>query len=394
MHAHADLYACSDSGGDLQTNYGDLSLLTDKKTYGPGDVARVLINTARTGESVLLTVEGERVYHSFVVPISQHSTVVKVPVEAAWGPNVTLDACYVRNKKFADSNANLRVRLELQTVNVVIAADRAKYRPGESATYRIRTTSAQTGKPVPCEVSLSVVDESIYALRADDPYALRDAFYPHRTNEVSTHYSFAVEYAGDTDKSEPTIEMRRRFLDTAYWQPHLTTGADGTATATVPLPDNLTTWRATVQAVTMDTAVGRTVGKVLVTKPFFIRLDTPRFLTQSDDGRLLALLHNDTGVMQTVHVRLTAPGLLDAKTAAEQTLQVAPGTDGQAEWPITAQKIGIAQIRAESWTPRCPFVPGAGSSSRALPELSKTRESLTDRCRSTSMRMRSRANPN
>jgi uncharacterized protein YfaS (alpha-2-macroglobulin family) len=350
LHARQSLYASNANGGDLQTEYSDLSLLTDHKKYGPGDVARVLVNTAHLGQTVLLTVEGDRVYRSFTVPIRQHSTVVEVPVEAAWGPNVTLDACYVRDKKFAESSAPLRVRLDSRAVNVTVSADRDRYRPGDKATYRIHTTDARSGRPVPCEVSLSVVDESIYALRADSPNALRDAFYPHRSNRVQTLYSFSVEYLGDTDKSEPTIEMRRKFLDTAAWHPSVETGRDGNATVGVALPDNLTTWRATVQAVSMETSVGRAVGKVLVTKPFFLRLDTPRFLTQTDDGRLLTLVHNDTGSAQTAHVRVTAPGILALGAPTEQALQVAPGTDGQLEWPVSARRIGQIPLRAEAWT--------------------------------------------
>ena len=349
LHARSSVYVSRSGGGDLQTEYSDLSLLTDKKQYGPGDTARVLINTARIGQSVLLTVEGDRVYRSVVLPIRSHSTVVEVPVQAGWGPNVTLEACYVRNKKFAQSSAPLRVRMDRQALTVSVTADRAVYKPGETATYRIKTTDA-SGRPTPCEVSLAVVDESIFAIRADDPRALKDAFYPRRSNRVTTQYSFSVEYLGDTDKSEPAIEMRRKFLDTAAWQPHIETGPDGTATIPVVLPDNLTTWRATVQAVTLDTSVGRARGAVVVTKPFLIRLDTPRFLTQSDSGRLLTLAHNGTGSAQTVHVRMVAPGLVTSETPGTQTVRVAAGADGQIEWPISAQVVGMAAIRVEAWT--------------------------------------------
>ena len=84
-------------------------------------------------------------------------------------------------------------------------------------------TDAQ-GKAVPCELSFGVVDEAIYALREDDPKAMQQAFYPRRFNQVSTSYSFAVEYLGDADKAEPKIETRKKFPDTAYWNPNLQHG--------------------------------------------------------------------------------------------------------------------------------------------------------------------------
>ena len=104
---------------------------------------------------------------------------------------------------------------------------------------------------------------------------MRQAFYPRRVNRVSTEYSFAVEYLGDADKAEPKIETRKRFPDTAYWNPTVQTDANGRASIAFSLPDNLTTWRATAVAHTLDTRIGRGTNKVLVSKDFFVRLQTP-----------------------------------------------------------------------------------------------------------------------
>ena len=37
--------------------------------------------------------------------------------------------------------------------------------------------------------------------------------------------------------------VRKKFADTAVWLTTLTTGADGTATTTFQMPENLTGWR-------------------------------------------------------------------------------------------------------------------------------------------------------
>ncbi|HVK03361.1 MAG TPA: MG2 domain-containing protein, partial [Armatimonadaceae bacterium] len=105
----ADLWVTSDRGDDLDTDYGDLTILTDKRQYGRGETARVLLNASRTGQTALVTVEGDRVYRAYTVPLTKKSTVLNVRVEEGWGPNVFLAACYVRDKKFASSSAPLRV---------------------------------------------------------------------------------------------------------------------------------------------------------------------------------------------------------------------------------------------------------------------------------------------
>lgn len=368
----AFLWATGDEGGDLETQYNDLSLLTDKRRYQPGDTARVLINAARAGETVLLTIEGQKVYRMQLVPMQKRSTVVRVPVLARYGPNVFLAACYVRDKHYASSETPLRVAMPQQEMKVAVTADRetptannrpngqaqptlARYQPGDRITYHVRTTDAQ-GHPAPAEFSLGVVDESIYALQEDNPTALREAFYPRRTNEVTTSYSFAVEYLGDADKAEPKIAARKKFPDTAFWKPDLRTDADGHATVTFALPDNLTTWRATVTAQTTDTKLGRAIDKVIAAKDFFVRVEMPRFLTQHDASRIVAFVHNDTNAPQTAMVRIRADNLT-LTTDATRRLSIEPGKAQEASWPVTADGFGTAHLRVTTWTIRS----GAGA---------------------------------
>ena len=367
----AGLWAASNQGGELTTTYNDLSLLTDKRHYNPGDTARVLLNTSHLGQTVLLTIEGEKVQRVITLPIRTRSTVVRVPIRAEYGPNVFLAACYVQNKHFAQSETPLRVLMPSSDVKVTVTADREenekrrkgeeetktnspnilpRYAPEEKITFAIQTTDA-AGKPVPCELSFGVVDEAIYALREDNPKAMQEAFYPRRSNQVSTSYSFAVEYLGDADKTEPKIETRKKFPDTAYWNPNLRTDAQGRATVAFNLPDNLTTWRATAIANTLDTKVGRGVDKVLVTKDFYVRLQTPRSLTQLDQSRVTAIVHNETGIAQTALVRLRTENLT-ASGDQTQTLTLPPGGNAEASWPVTASTYGEAKLKVTAWTPK------------------------------------------
>ena len=354
--ARADLWCVDDSGGDLGTQYADLSVLTDKRSYRPGDTARVLLNTARVGQTVLLTIEGDTLHNAQIVPITKHSTVIMIPVRAEYGPNVTLAACYVQDKRFARSDAPLRVKVPQRELNVTVTAGKPnganaalpRYQPGDSVTYTVQATDAD-GKPAPCEFSLGVVDESIYALQEDNPTALKNAFYPRRQNRVETAYSFAVEYLGDADKAEPKITARKKFPDTAYWNPAVETDSQGKAEVTFALPDNLTTWRTTVTAQTLDAHFGRAVCKIIETKYFFVRMEMPRFLTQGDRSQVMAVLHNETDIPQTALVRLAATGLrVEGENTFHYTL--APGQAQTAVWTVAADASGTANLRLTAWT--------------------------------------------
>lgn len=327
-----------------------LSVLTDKRQYRPGETARIAVNTDRTGQTALVTVESDRIHVVRAVPLKRRTTLLELPVLAEYGPNVHLSALYVRDGRLAYSGVPLRVSIAARELAVEITTDRPSAGPGESVSYRVRVSDA-SGRPVQAEVSLGIVDEAIYALREDDPQALRRAFYPSRDSAVRTEFSGSVQYLGEgAEKDAPDVAVRRRFPDTAAWFPALRTDARGEAAVTVTLPDNLTTWRATAVAHTPDTLIGRGVGSLVVTKPFLVRLDTSRFLVAGDRTRMLALVHNNTDAPQVAVVRLEA-GPLRVEGSAERTVSVAPGQIAELPWLVMIpEEPGKVSVRVLAWT--------------------------------------------
>ena len=95
------------------------------------------------------------------------------------------------------------------------------------------------------------------------------------------------------------FDIRQDFVDTAYWNATLMTDETGTATFSVTLPDNLTTWRLDARAVTSGadglTLVGQDTFDLLSTKPLLIRPVTPRFFVVGDEVTLAAVVNNNTG---------------------------------------------------------------------------------------------------
>ena len=78
------------------------------------------------------------------------------------------------------------------------------------------------------------------------------------------------------------------------------------------LPDNLTTWRATVRGVTADTRVGSAIVKVVARKDLILRLETPRFLTEGDTVTLSAIVHNylDSAKATQISIEVTGARLV------------------------------------------------------------------------------------
>ncbi len=323
-----------------------LSIRLDKKDYDPGEKAKLMISCEEPGAQALVTVEAEKIYSARVVSLDAKTRTIELPIRPEYAPNVYVSVCYVQDKQFFRRQRRLVVDLGKKSIHAEVKADAATYRPGQTARYTIRTTD-EAGRPIPAEVSLSVVDEAIYAIREDDT-DLEEAFYPMRYNEVETSHSFETLYLDGGDKAPPDIEIRRKFKDTAYWNPEIRTDAAGQATVEVALPDNLTTWRATVQAVDGRTAVGEALAKVVAKKDLMVRLQTPPFYVAGDVQRLSASVTNDSGREATVQVDLTLTG---AKTAdkTRQSITIPEGQTKAIEWKVEAPEVGEAVYTARAW---------------------------------------------
>ncbi|MDH7600727.1 MAG: MG2 domain-containing protein [Armatimonadota bacterium] len=335
--------------------YGELTIVTDKKSYTVGEIAKVAISSAHPGAVALVTVEGEKVYDYFVVQCKGKTTLFELPVREEYKPNFYIGVCFVRNKRFVNQQVRVKVNLDPQTIYVTVRPDKVRYHPRERATYTIFTRDL-SGRPVDSQLSIGVVDEAVYAIRKDDTIPILDFFYSKRPNEVETQFSFPEVYFSGPDKTGDLVAERRapkppivrkRFLDTAFWQADIRTGADGKAVVSFVLPDNLGKWRATVRAITPDTRCGQVVTSVTASQEMLVRLQTPRFLVQGDRALITAVVHNYTGSQDTVKVSLRA-GRLKVKGRCSWQGKVPAGGYRRIDWVATASRPGIAVLTASA----------------------------------------------
>ncbi|MBL0311612.1 MAG: hypothetical protein IPP78_02630 [Holophagaceae bacterium] len=84
--------------------------------------------------------------------------------------------------------------------------------------------------------------------------------------------------------------LREHFLDTALWIPNLV--VKDRSTVDVPLPEDLTAWRATAVGFTADGRSAIARATVRVNKPLQVNLVIPQVLTEGDESRALVLLQN------------------------------------------------------------------------------------------------------
>ena len=101
--------------------------------------------------------------------------------------------------------------------------------------------------------------------------------------------------AGEAPEApEAAVPLRSNFSETAFWQPHLLTGADGSAAVEFTVPDSVTGWRVFVHGVTKDLAGGSLDKEARTVKELMVRPYLPRFFREGDRAELRVVV-NDAG---------------------------------------------------------------------------------------------------
>ena len=336
---------------DYAYRYSTLEAFTDRDRYQPGDTARILVNTDVRGARVLVSVEGRDLYQARVVPLTGNTGLVTVPLRPAYAPNVFV-ALHVRKGPDVQTRVlEIPVKAQRHDLAITLAPDRERYRPGEAANVTIRTRDGR-GAPVAAEVSLGVVDEAIYSLRADATPDPHDVFYGRRPNGVTTAVSFPVHYYGGASKGGRE-EPRRDFRDVAHWAPSVATDSTGQARVTFKWPDNLTTWRLTSRGATDAALVGRAVTKTLVSKDIVARLALPRQFVAGDAADLVSIVTNRTpGPLTGVREGLEASGLARLTGTASRTSDLPAAGESRGGWPVAIAR----DLPADADSARARFV--------------------------------------
>jgi uncharacterized protein YfaS (alpha-2-macroglobulin family) len=346
-------------------NHDRIDLVTDKKSYDVGDTAQILIPSPYAGPvKALLTIERGHIMEHKLLTLETNSDLIEVPILPEYAPNVYISVVIVKGMdeteplaSFKVGYAALPVSTEEKELKLTITPDKdveagEHYGPRETVTYDILATDHRD-KGVEAELSLQLVDLSVLAL-ADMPGAdIIEHFWRERNLGVWTGTTLvlsvdrlnllvAPEAKGGGGGPGAEGVVRRRFPDTAYWNPAVTTDKDGRAQVSVELPDNLTTWRLGAKAITVDTQVGLTDVDVISTKDLLVRPVAPRFFVIGDEAELSAIVHNNSDQAVVAEVALEAEGVEVEGEA--QMVEVPAHDNAKVSWSTKVQNAEEAKL--------------------------------------------------
>ena len=102
--------------------------------------------------------------------------------------------------------------------------------------------------------------------------------------------------------------LRNEFGGVGYWIGSVVTDGRGRAMVQVPMPEKTTKWRLAVHGCSVDTLVDQVKVDTITKKDFFLDLKLPSIVTEGDQLRINARIHNLTDFhgRVTVHLKVNS----------------------------------------------------------------------------------------
>jgi uncharacterized protein YfaS (alpha-2-macroglobulin family) len=340
-----------------------LEIRADKRSYQPGERARIVVPSPFARAEALISVEREGVLSVEQRSVGAGDVVIDMPVDARFEPNGFVSVLLVRPRGAPTANDDGRPDYRIgvvelvtdtsaQKLSVEVLPAQAALAPGAELSVDLRVRDAR-GQGSAAELTVFAVDEGVLALtgyRTPDPYA---HFYRSRGLAVWTSdarselvvedESGLVGEKGGEEGGGGGAGVRRDFRPLAYFNARVVTDGAGTAQVRFKLPDSITKYRVMAVAAAGARAFGAGAAAVRTQKRLSLRPALPRVLRAGDRALVGVAVHNETDTAMEVGVQLKADGVTLHEPQA-QRLMLAPRSAREVRFAVSAERVGEAQL--------------------------------------------------
>ncbi len=302
------------SKGDWYGNWYErnegFSLTADKMSYQIGDTAELKLMEAGkevSGKKVLYITAQSGLRQAFT-----SGSKIRLPYTEQEVPKLTVSAV-VFGGYAAQEVARESIYYDTEQAKLEIKAvtEKESYRPGEEVKLLLEVKDL-AGKPAANgKVHVKAIDEALLALSGKQEYILQELYqiisdglgeeyFSHgvqqnflergkeamgtlnmKTEESAVMAEAASDKAKDSGSNKESVRVREKFLDTAVFR-LVELDENGKAVMSFQLPDNITSWRFLLSAVTSDLKAGSGTQNLKVSLPFFINASLNTEYLQGD----------------------------------------------------------------------------------------------------------------
>ena len=131
-----------------------------------------------------------------------------------------------------------------------------------------------------------------------------------------------------------TPRVREYFPETLLWEPELETDAQGQAQLKFKLADNITNWRLSVTASTLDGRIAKAGADIRAFQPFFVDHNPPAVVTAGDRLDLPVTIRNYLDKVQPVTVEMQPNAWSEAEGPAKREVRIEAGDSVNVTFPV------------------------------------------------------------
>jgi alpha-2-macroglobulin len=275
--------------------------------------------------------------------IFEEKDIPNVGVWPAWFDGKRFMSGYLYNISF-DSNE--------RRLMIAVTGDKEVYKPGDTVNLDFKVTDTNA-KPKKAEINLSALDEAVFSLR---PYEtdIVENLYRDIYSPVSIRTSNALPYGGggaEKGGGGDETSLRSNIREMAIFKT-ITTDSSGNASLQFKLPDNITSWRLTSQALTKDMFAGKKITFIPVSLPFFVDTTLNNSYLTSDKLIVRVRTFGNAGVRAGITYTVQSPTLPFKKIeiTGGDILEIPVGelTKGAHELTVKAQGGGYSDAVART----------------------------------------------
>jgi len=350
-----------------------IDLTPERKTYKPGEAARIMIQSPWEHATALVTTEREGVRSQKPFTLTSTTETVTVPIGEADIPNVFVSVLLVKGRTKADVQdddsdpgkpsfrlgyVELKVEDATKRLAVAVKANKEEYRPANAAKVDVDVKDAQ-GKPDRAEVTLWAVDYGVLSLTAFRTPDVLDSVYIEKALQVATTDNRqriisrrvltpkGAGEGGGGGAEAGVSTIRKDFRVLAFWLGSVVTDNRGHASVDVKLPESLTTYRIMAVAGDQASRFGSGESEIRINKPVLLRAAFPRFLAVGDKAFFGAVVNSQLqqAGAATVAIRSLDPAVLTFEGAGTQTLQIGAAGSAEVRFDAMARTVGRARVQ-------------------------------------------------
>jgi uncharacterized protein YfaS (alpha-2-macroglobulin family) len=353
-------------------DHNRIDLVPEKKTWKPGETARIMVKSPWEHATALLTTEREGVRTWKTFELTSTQTTVNVPITEKDIPNLYVSVLLLkgRTKEGVEDESDpgkpafrlgytaIDVEDATKRLKVTVKANRDEYRPASKARIEVDVHDV-TGKAAQSEVTLWAVDYGVLSLTGYSTPDVLQSIYLEKALQVVNEDSRQkiVSRRVLTPKGEtagggggrdagPGV-IRKDFRVLAFWLGSVVTDGKGHAKTDVTLPESLTTYRIMAVAGDKVSRFGWAQNEIRINKPVLLTPTWPRFLAVGDKAYFGAVVHSQLKQpgKATVTIKSLDPSVVEFAPAMTTTIDVAAEGTAEVRFNAEAKAVGSARIQ-------------------------------------------------